>query len=118
MNHLKELEKLNTIEFKLLIFIPLISFIGVFILRKTGFDFKYIYIFYLILVIIQITIFIRDRQFLKQKLAYIPAWEWFILFPIYVYKRQKNNFLELGYFYLSLLFYIINVVFTAYLKNL
>ncbi len=117
MNNLKELEKLNTMGFKLLVFLPLVGFIGG-ILAKTGFDFNVIYSFYLISIVLQIILFIQDRKFLKEKLAYCPAWEWFILFPVYVYKRQKNNFLELGYFYITMIFSIITIIFSAYLKTL
>ncbi|CAM4228693.1 hypothetical protein F901_02317 [Acinetobacter dispersus] len=118
MNQLKELEKLNNPSFKLLIFLPLISFIGSLLLAKSGFDFKVIYIFYLAVVVLQIIIFIQDRKFLKEKHAFCPAWEWFILFPVYVYKRQRNNFLNLTYFYISLLFFILNAVISAYVKTL
>lgn len=118
MNQLKELEKLNSPIFKLLIFLPLISFIGSLLLAKSGFDFKVIYIFYLAVVVLQIIIFIQDRKFLKEKHAFCPAWEWFILFPVYVYKRQRNNFLDLNYFYICLILFVLNTVITAYLKNL
>ena len=118
MNSLKELEKLNTISFKLLIFLPFINFIGSIVLAKIGFGFNIIYIFNLVVIILKIMIFVQDRKFLKEKQAYCPAWEWFILFPVYVYKRQKNNFLELRYFYISIIFFIINAVIAAYVKNL
>ena len=118
MNQFKELEKLNNPSFKLLIFLPLLSFIGSLLLAKSGFDFKVVYIFYLAVVVLQIIIFIQDRKFLKEKHAFCPAWEWFILFPIYVYKRQRNNFLDLSYFYICLILFVLNAVITAYLKNL
>ncbi|ENX33558.1 hypothetical protein F889_02219 [Acinetobacter colistiniresistens] len=118
MNNLQELEKLNNLSFKLLIFLPLINFIGSLLLAKAGFSFQVIYIFYLASVILQIIIFIKDRKFLQEKHAFCPAWEWFILFPVYVYKRQRNNFLNLNYFYISLILFICNAVITTYLKNL
>lgn len=118
MNQLKALEKLNNPGFKLLILLPLISFIGSLVLVRAEFSFKVIYIFNLALILLQILLFVKDRQFLRKKQAFCPAWEWFILFPVYVYKRQSNNFLNLNYFYLSLLFFILNAVIGAYAKTL
>ncbi|CAI3125417.1 hypothetical protein MWMV2_MWMV2_01296 [Acinetobacter oleivorans] len=118
MNNLKELEKLNNLSFKLLIFLPLINFIGSLALVKIEFGFDVIYIFNLVLILLQIFIFVRDRQFLKKNQAFCPAWEWFVLFPVYVYKRQRNNFLNLNYFYISLLFFILNAVINAYARTL
>ncbi len=57
MNNLQELEKLNSLSFKLLIFLPLINFLGSLLLAKAGFSFQVIYIFYLACVILQIIIF-------------------------------------------------------------
>ena len=78
MNALKELEKLNNLSFKLLILLPLICILGNFGLYLTGFEFSQIYIFNIILVVLQVILFIQDRKFLKAKLAYCPAWEWFV----------------------------------------
>ena len=91
MNALKELEKLNNLSFKLLILLPLICIFGNFGLYLTGFEFSQIYIFNIILVVLQVILFVQDRKFLKAKLAYCPAWEWFVLFPVYIYLKDKKT---------------------------
>ena len=118
MNALKELEKLNSLSSKLSILLPLICIFGNFGLYLIRFEFSQIYIFNIILVVLQVILFVQDRKFLKAKLAYYPAWEWFVLFPVYVFKRQKNNFLSMNYFYISIVIYIVNIILTAYIKNI
>ncbi|MCU4491827.1 hypothetical protein KTI63_04995 [Acinetobacter guillouiae] len=117
MNKLKELEKLNSINFKILVLSPLIFILGNFGLYLAGVEFSQIYIFNIILVGLQAIMFVQDRRFLKAKSAYCPAWEWFILFPIYVFKRQKNNFLTLSYFYISAVAFIGNIIIAAFIKT-
>ncbi|MCT9978156.1 hypothetical protein M2R48_07445 [Acinetobacter sp. I-MWF] len=118
MKALKELEKINNINFKLLVLSPFVYIFGNIGLHLTGFDFIQIYIFNIILVGLQAIMFIKDRKFLKAKSAYCPAWEWFILFPIYVFKRQKNNFLNLNYFYISVVIFVVNIIIAAYIRNI
>lgn len=117
MNKLKALEQLNNINFKLLVFSQLVYVLGLIGLVNAGFEFHQINIFSSIFILVQILMFIQDRKLLKAKLAYCPALAWFIIFPVYVYKRQNNNFLDLGYFYISVLSYVASIGVTAYIKN-
>ena len=57
MNALQGLEKINSLNFKLLIFMPLISFFCIIILAKLGFSSKLIYSFYIILFVLQAILF-------------------------------------------------------------
>lgn len=54
---------------------------------------------FFIIFALSIVIFRRDLVFLKENNAYCPAWGWYFFFPVYMYKRQKNNNLGLSYFW-------------------
>lgn len=122
-NRLEGLNKLNDINFKVLVYFPLIYILTFLVLatwaraERQEIPDLYILSIAVILFLIQVVMFIKDRNYLKKNNAYCPAWLWIIIFPVYVYKRQDHNFLSKSYFFASLVFFIIEKLFNAYLKS-
>ena len=105
---------LNDSNFKLLVFLPLICVILNFTLSFVYFSMNYGDInqntvesidslSLVVAVIFSIVMFRRDLSFLRENNAYCPSWGWYFIFPVYIYKRQKNNNLGMFYFWVYLI---------------
>ena len=105
---------LNDSNFKLLVFLPLIYVILNFTLAFVYFSMNYGDInqntvesidslSLVVAVIFSIVMFRRDLSFLRGNNAYCPSWGWYFIFPVYIYKRQKNNNLGMFYFWVYLI---------------
>lgn len=61
--------------------------------------------------VLYVWIFVKDRGFLRDSGAFVPAWGWFLIMPVYIYKRQYRNGLGGTWFIVSIVVFILNVLF-------
>ncbi len=105
---------LNDSNFKMLVFLPLIYVIFNFALSFVYFSMNYGNInqdtansidslSFLVAFIFSIVMFRRDLSFLRANNAHCPSWGWYFIFPVYIYKRQKNNNLGMFYFWMYMI---------------
>lgn len=61
-------------------------------------------------ILINLFLFIRDRNYLKESGAFVPHWGWFFITPVYIYKRQNRNGLSKKYFWYYILMNILVII--------
>lgn len=105
---------LNNLNFRLIIYLPLISlfifYVAIFSLGvKTNIELQIVIpLHQFITKTVGLILCIIDINFLKKQKAQTPEWGWIFIIPIYVFLRQRRNKLAIYYLIIYLILTIVS----------